>query len=122
MVQSMPVTPAQSHTVSPAHSPTHMTGSGSLYAFFSRGTTPRAVTPETDDGEEDDVKSDAGIASVLRPHPRYVRALPPRLDEVGDETDDYACDGVKTTALGTTPQPDYRFRSLNTAATHNALS
>jgi len=120
MVQSMPVTPAQSHSVSPAHSPTNMTGS--LYAFLSRGTTPRAVTPETEDGEEEDEECDAGIASVLRPQPRYVRALPPRLDEVADETDDTASDAVKTSAFGTSARPSYRFRSLNMASTPNALS
>jgi len=120
MVQSMPVTPAQSHSVSPAHSPTSMTGS--LYAFLSRGTTPRAVTPETEDGEEEDGKCDAGIASVLRPQPRYVRALPPRLDEVANETDDTATDSMKLTAFGTTARPSYHFRSLNMAATQNVLS
>jgi len=119
MAQSMPVTPSQSHTVSPSHSPTNMTGS--LYAFLSRGTTPRAVTPETEDGEEDR-KCDAGIASVLRPQPRYVRALPPRLDEVADETDDTASDGVRMAGFETTARPSYRFHSLNVAATQNALS
>jgi len=119
MVQSMPVTPAQSHPVSPAHSPTNMTGS--VYAFLSRGTTPRAVTPETEDGEEAG-QCDAGIASVLCPQPRYVRALPPRLDEVADETDDTASDGVRMAGFETATRPSYRFRSLNVAATQNALS
>ena len=116
----MPVTPAQSHTVSPAHSPTNMTGS--VYTFLSRGTTPRAVTPEAEDGEEDEGRCDTGIASVLRPLPRYIRALPPRLDEVADETDDTASDGVQMAGFETAARPSYRFRSLNVAATQNALS
>jgi len=120
MVQSMPVTPAQSHPVSPAHSPTNMTGS--LYAFLSRGATPRAVTPESEDGEEEDDNCDAGIASVLRPQPRYVRALPPRLDEVVDETDDTTSDSARMSGFDTTARPAYHFRSLNRAATQNALS
>jgi len=120
MAQSMPVTPAQSHTVSPAHSPTSMTGS--FYTFLSRGTTPRAVTPETEDGDEDDDNCDAGIASVLRPQPRYVRALPPRLDEVADETDDTVSDGICVAAFETAAKPSYNFRRLNVAATQNALS
>jgi len=118
MVQSMPVTPAQSHTVSPAHSPTNMTGS--VYAFLSRGTTPRAVTPETEDGEDDD-KCDAGIANVLRPQPRYVRAVPARLDEVADETDDTAS-GMIMAGFDTTPRPKYHFRSLNINTSQNAMS
>jgi len=121
MAQSMPVTPAQSHTVSPAHSPTSMTGS--YYAFLSRGTTPRAVTPELEDGDEDDNgRCDAGIASVLRPQPRYVRALPPRLDEVADETDDTLSDGIRVSAFETTAKSSYGFRSLNVVPTQNALS
>lgn len=120
MVQSMPVTPAQSHTVSPAHSPTNMTGS--LYTFLSRGTTPRAVTPEREDDEGTDDCCDAGIASVLRPQPRYVRALPPRLDEVAGETGDTATDGMQMAAFETAARPSYRFRSLNMAAAQNALS
>jgi len=120
MVQSMPVTPAQSHTVSPSHSPTNMTSS--LYAFLSRGTTPRAVTPETNDAEEEDGRSDMGIASVLRPQPRYVRALPPRLDEVADETDDSAADNAPMTGYDTFPRSKHRFRSLNVATAQNALS
>lgn len=119
MVQSMPVTPAQSHTVSPSHSPTNMTGS--FYSFLSRGATPRAVTPETEDGEEEDGECDAGIASVLRPQPRYVRALPPRLDEADDETDNTASDAVKMSVFDTAARPNYHFCSLNMAATQNVL-
>jgi len=116
----MPVTPSQSHSVSPSHSPTNMTGS--MYAFLSRGATPRATTPETEVGEEeDDSRYDAGIASVLRPQPRYVRALPPRLDEVANETDDTASDGVRVAAFETTARPSYRFHSLNAATAQNAL-
>lgn len=120
MVQSMPVTPSQSHSVSPSRSPTNMTGS--MYTFLSRGTTPRAVTPETEDGEEEDNRCDAGIASVLRPQPRYVRALPPpRLEEVADETDDTVVDGTQTAAFETAARPSYHFHSLSAAAAHNAL-
>jgi len=118
MVQSMPVTPSQSHSVSPSRSPTNTTGR--MYSFLSRGTTPRAVTPEAE--EEEDDRCDAGIASVLRPQPRYVRALPPRLDEVADETDDTASGGMRMAAFETTARPSYRFHSLNAAAAHKALS
>lgn len=119
MVQSMPVTPSQSHSVSPSRSPTNTTGS--MYTFLSRGTTPRAVTPEKEDGEEEDDRLDAGIASVLRPQPRYVRAFPPRLDEVADETDSTASDAVQMAAFETTARPNYRFHSLTAAAAQNAL-
>jgi len=94
---------------------------GSMYTFLSRGTTPRAVTPEKEDGEEEDDRLDAGIASVLRPQPRYVRAFPPRLDEVADEMDSTA-DAMQMAAYETTARPSYHFHSLNAASAQNALS
>lgn len=72
MVQSLPVTPAQSQTVTPLHSPK---SNRRFRAFFSCGMTPRNATPEEDEQslevEEDSWK---GLPSLFKPRPRYIPA------------------------------------------------
>ncbi len=69
-IQSLPVTPAHSENVTPIQSPT---SSRRVFGFFSRGTTPdeeqRCLTETV---EEDNWK---GLASLLRPQPRYMSSL-----------------------------------------------
>jgi len=77
MFQSLPVTPAQSLAVTPAHSPTG--NKTFFYGFLSRGTTPRCTTPEPRPEElfaeqEIDEQDCRGLATLFRPHPRYVSA------------------------------------------------
>jgi hypothetical protein len=76
MFQSLPVTPAQSLAVTPSHSPT--SNKTFFYGFLSRGTTPRCTTPEplpedvaTEEVEGVDCR---GLATLFRPHPRYISA------------------------------------------------
>jgi hypothetical protein len=125
MFQSLPATPAQSLTVTPAHSPTNMRGS--FFSFLSRGATPRAMTPETEEEEPDEPECDAGLASVLRPQPRYVCAFPPRLDESVDEASSQAdgCqqDGIVTSAFAPVARTaTNQFRNLSTKLCQNPMS
>jgi len=64
-VQSLPVTPGYSNFTTPVLSPAT---SYSCFSLFSCTSTPRAASPETPDID------DQGLASVLTPRPRYVRA------------------------------------------------
>jgi len=76
MFQSLPVTPAQSLAVTPAHSPT--SNKSFFYGFLSRGATPRCTSPvpfdEEELAEEAENFSEQGLASIFRPHPRYISA------------------------------------------------
>jgi len=68
MVQSMPVTPAQSQTVTPAVSPT------TLKRF--RAFTSRCATPDEGNDRSLEVAEDSwkGLASLFKPCPRYISA------------------------------------------------
>lgn len=92
MVQSLPVTPAQSQTVTPLHSPRT---SRRFRAFFSCGLSPRNANPEEDDCsfevEEDSWK---GLPSLFRPRPRYipasgVRPVSTNLDDMKEDAMEY---------------------------------
>ena len=79
-IQSMPVTPAHSKNVTPAHSPT--SGRKFLFGYFSRGTTP--TTPDIESktlGEERASDGGEGLGSLFRPRPRFVSAHDVRVDE-----------------------------------------
>jgi len=79
-VQSLPVSPAQSHVTSPIHSPTNL---HHFSAYMSHGTTPRNSSPDgtecgstsTLDVEEDSWK---GLPSLFKPRPRYIPGAPVR--------------------------------------------
>lgn len=125
MFQSLPATPAQSLTVTPAHSPTNVRGS--FFSFLSRGATPRAMTPETEEEEPDEPECDAGLASVLRPQPRYVCAFPPRLgeplDDASSQADGGHQDGILTSAFAPVPRSaTNQFRNLNEKLCQNPMS
>ena len=65
-VQSLPVTPAHSSNVSPAHSPTSQRRFP--FGFFSRGTTPDEERKTI--GEEGAAsESYQGLAGILKPYP-----------------------------------------------------
>ncbi len=73
MAVSMPVTPAHSENVTPAHSPTSNRKFG--FGFFSRGTTPHGMTPEEEEEEtlmEVEEDSWKGLASLFKPQPKYI--------------------------------------------------
>lgn len=105
MVQSMPVTPAQSQAVTPLHSPT---GIKRFRAFLSHRTTPRNSTPNGEEDEETveeslEVDDDSwkGLASLFRPQPRYIPAVGACISKMEDDEDseamELACsDGVIT--------------------------
>jgi hypothetical protein len=125
MFQSLPPTPARSLAVSPAHSPTNVpNGRGNFYSFLSRGATPRAMTPEPEEDceEPEEPECDAGLASLLRPQPRYVTAFPGRLDESVDESAD-GCQDFMASGFGAVPRSgNSHFRNLNTKLCHNQMS
>lgn len=125
MFQSLPPTPAQSLVVTPAHSPTNVRSN--FYSFLSRGATPRAMTPETEEDAEEDaeeMEASAGLASVLRPVPRYVCAFPTRLDESADESINEACQAgfASLDGFATVPRSANSFRNLNAKLCQNPMS
>lgn len=71
MVQSLPVTPAQSQNASPVQSPTF---AEQQFGFFSRGATPHNLTPE--EGPLSVVQKDSwrGLASIFKPQPSFISA------------------------------------------------
>ena len=75
MVQSLPVSPAHSQSITPAHSPT--SNSRYMFGFFSRGATPHCMTPEelVEDEMSEMECEDAhwkGLACLFKPQPRYI--------------------------------------------------
>jgi len=126
MFQSLPPTPARSLAVSPVHSPTNVpNGRGNFYSFLSRGATPRAMTPEAEEDYEEEPEEpewDAGLASLLRPQPRYVPAFPGRLDESVNELSD-GCQDSMASGFGAVQRAGTsHFRNLNTKLCHNQMS
>ena len=72
-MKSMPVTPAHSGAASPTeNSPT--SSRRFPFRFLSRGATPRALSPEREESGGEDGTFCLGIASVLRPIPKVIRA------------------------------------------------
>ena len=88
MVQSVPVTPAHSETVTPAQSPTGE--KKFLFGFFSRGTTPRGHTPDDElsrsiEEVEENIGSTTGLNSLFEPpQPRCILAHPSAEDSRKD--------------------------------------
>lgn len=74
-MRSMPVSPSHSGAVSPTE-PSSMTSSRRMpfRMFLSRGATPRALSPEREESGGEDDTACLGLASVLRPVPRVIRA------------------------------------------------
>jgi len=113
-VQSLPVSPAQSHVTSPIHSPTNL---HRFDTFMSRGATPRNSTPDdmecgstsTLDVEEDSWK---GLPSLFKPRPRYIPGAPMRgMSESLDETVELSLDGSHGVCEGTM-MVDRQYHSL----------
>lgn len=114
MVQSLPVTPAQSQTVTPLHSPRT---SRRFRAFFSCGMTPRNATPEEDEHslevEEDSWK---GLPSLFRPRPRYIPASGrPMSTDLDAMQEDMECVNSESPMVLDAPPFGHKYRS-------NALS
>jgi hypothetical protein len=81
------------------------------------------MTPETEEDVEEeqdiaDQEADTGLASVLRPQPRYVPAFPKRLDESISESVE---DGIVHFGYGTLPRAANQFHSLNSKLCHNQM-
>jgi len=112
-VQSLPVSPAQSHVTSPIHSPTTLRH---FSACVSRGTTPRNSSPDgteygstsTLDVEEDSWK---GLPSLFKPRPRYIPGAPVRgMAESLDESMELSFDSSRITGEGS--MIDRQYHSL----------
>lgn len=95
-MRSMPATPAHSGAASPTEGSPTSTRRFPFRMFLSRGTTPRALSPEREEsgGEED--TACLGLASVLRPLPKVIRAndsqpsiVPKGILRMPSRTDDY---------------------------------
>jgi hypothetical protein len=106
-VQSLPVSPAQSHDTTPAHSPTALR---QFRMFLSHTTTPRNMTPDgLDDGSSTtlDVEEDSwkGLASLFKPRPRYIPATPTAaMSESLDESMELSFDSSPPLTLSNPPK------------------
>lgn len=123
MVQSLPVTPAHSQNVTPAHSPTSKKSFN--YGFMSQGATPTDPTP---DEEEMEVEEDQGIASIFRPRPRFIAASHSKEDaqsesamNIDDMTASWSSGFKHPGSLGIPPKRMRRDRSP-AQASNNMLS
>jgi len=112
-VQSLPVSPAQSHVTSPIHSPTNLRHFG---VYMSHGTTPRNSSPDgteygstsTLDVEEDSWK---GLPSLFKPRPRYIPGAPVRgMAESLDESMELSFDNSRIACEGA--MMDRQYHSL----------
>jgi len=112
-VQSLPVSPAQSHVTSPIHSPTSFQH---LNPFFSHGATPRNSTPDSMDGASTttlDVEEDSwkGLPSLFKPRPKYIPGAPMRgMTESLDETMELSFDNSHIACEGS--MMDRQYQSL----------
>jgi hypothetical protein len=82
------------------------------------------MTPEPEEeAEDEDVECDAGLASVLRPQPRYICAIAPKPEDAAtNTTDDVTPNGSNLAGgFGAVPRSAYRFRRLNMTTSDNAL-
>jgi hypothetical protein len=121
MVQSLPVTPAHSQNVTPAHSPKSKKSFN--FGFMSQGVTPTDPTPEEEEMEVD--ADNQGLANIFKPRPRFIAASKEDVNSEDMTVDEMAASwssGFKHPgSLGITPKRLRRDRSP-AQASNNLLS
>ena len=80
--QSLPSTPLVSGRTTPITSPNQ----NHSFRFLSRGTTPRCASPNRIDKKDGSFK---GLASVLRPHPRFIKANEQFFDDSTNQENEF---------------------------------